>query len=349
MKKKILVIFPVLIIIIIIKYLTGNYEITYKIDDYLIKETSSKNEMHFIITHDNVDYDFIYLESRKLSKKRVTKITLEEINDNICLTPKIKGYESYTLCNHNEEIITKELAEDTFSFEEFNEDFKYNKLTNNEYMLIWKYDGFYYLNGNEYKSINLFNTNRYSNDLMYQIDKYLIFPKYENNYEFNSIYILDITTGKYKEINTSYSINYDSYYAGSHKNNIYLFDNKNENLYEINYIKSRVTLIGSNIKGYIKFVESRKENASLTEYTKDKITYFEENEKIMTADNNYLIYNDYKVKYFNENVKVINTFNNNIYFIYRDNIYKYNDKIQLIAHYFELNFNNNNLIFVYDK
>lgn len=349
MKKKVLLIFPVLIVIVFIKYLTGNYEISYKIKEYKIKEISKNDETHFIITYEDTLYDFIYLEGRKISKKRVKDVKNEEVNGYVCLTPKISGYDSYTLCSDGEEVVSKEIAESSLLYKEYSEDFKYNKLDDNEYILIWKYDGFYYLNGSEYKTINLFNSNRYSNDLMYQVDKYLIFPKYESNYEFKTFYILDMTKGKYKEISTSYSINYDSYYAGIHKNSLYLFDNKNNNLYEINYKNNSVILAGNEVKGYIKYVNNKKESASLNDYSKNKITYFNSGEKIISAENNFLVYNNFKVKYSNENVKVINSFDRNIYYIYKDNIYKYNNNTNLVAHYFELNFNDKVIVFAYSK
>ena len=186
---------------------------------------------------------------------------------------------------------------------------------------------------------------------MYQIDAYLIFPKYDNNYLFSSFYVLDMTSGKYTEISTNYSINYDSYITGNHKNSIFLFDNKNENLYEINYKNKKVSLIGSEIKGFIKYENKKKKEALKEDYTINKITYFESNEKPIIAVNNTFIYdNGYKFKYNQEEVLPINNINDTVYFIYKDNIYKYDEGITtFIAHYFELNFNNNNNVFVYKK
>ena len=54
--------------------------------------------------------------------------------------------------------------------------------------------------------------------LMIRQDKYLVFPNYENEYQFDTFVILDMTSGKYDLIKTNYNINYDSYYAGNNKN-----------------------------------------------------------------------------------------------------------------------------------
>jgi hypothetical protein len=200
------------------------------------------------------------------------------------------------------------------------------------------------------KSINLFNSERYSNDLMFKIDNYIVFPKYQNNYLFNTFIILDMTTGKYKEVETKYSINYDSYYVGNNKNSLYLFDNKNENLYEINYKKNKVDLVGSSIRGFIKYENGREKNAKLEEYTKDKITYFDSEEELVKVNNNVISYNDYELKYSDYDVNATIVIEDKVYYVYKDNVYKYDKgKTTLVCHYFELNFNSEGRIFVYIK
>lgn len=351
MKKKIILFIPVILLIVFIKYFTGNYSIKYKRNGYNVLESFKSKQAHFVLSNGQATYDYMYISPRKFNKKIVSKVEEKEVNGYICVTPIIKGFKKKTLCYKDGEIVSLEIAlEEEIDYVAKN-DFEYNTLTKDEYILIWKYDGFYYLNKDEYKTINLFNTNRYSNDLMYQIDAYLIFPKYDNNYLFSSFYVLDMTSGKYTEISTNYSINYDSYITGNHKNSIFLFDNKNENLYEINYKNKKVSLIGSEIKGFIKYENKKKKEALKEDYTINKITYFESNEKPIIAVNNTFIYdNGYKFKYNQEEVLPINNINDTVYFIYKDNIYKYDEGITtFIAHYFELNFNNNNNVFVYKK
>ena len=218
-------------------------------------------------------------------------------------------------------------------------------------MLIWKYDGFYYLNKNEVKNLNILNENRYSNDLMIAKDNYLIFPKYEKDYTFNSIIVINMETGKYSTIKYDYDINIDSYYAGSSKNILYLFDNKNEKLYEINYKKDKITLVGSESLGYFKLVKGKEVKASINEYTKEKITCFEEEGNVISADSNIItLDNGFKYLYNNNDVKVIKVIDDEVFFIYKDEIFKYSKgTTKFICHDFELNFNSDNVVYVYQK
>lgn len=351
MKKKVLLIILVcLVIVLFVHYKTGDYTIKYKLEEYEVTESFNGKEAHFIITIEDKTYDYLYFHKRFFDRKRVTRIDSEEVNDYLCLTPSIKGLEGYTICSSGEEALTKEVIENSLIYEESDKDFEFNSLSEDEYMLIWKYDGFYFLNDKEMKSINLFNSERYSNDLMYKIDNYIVFPKYENNYLFNTFIILDMTTGKYKEVETKYSINYDSYYAGNKKNSLYLFDNKNENLYEINYKKNKVELIGSSIRGFIKYENGKEKNAKLEEYTKDKITYFNTNKESVNVNNNVMIYNDFNLKFSNFDINVIDVIEDKVFFVYKDNVYKYEKGItNLVCHYFELNFNSEGKIFVFNK
>lgn len=352
MKKRVIIVISILLILMTIKYFKSDYYIKYKINDYDIEEIYKNDYLEFKVYKDEIIYDYFYYTDRFLGKRLITSIQEENINDYICLTLASDKLYSYSLCNKEGNIVTREVATNSFIYEKENDNFRFTSLNNNEYMLIWKYDGFYYLNGDSYKSINLFNNNRYSNDLMFQIDNYLIFPKYEeNNYLFTNYYVLDMTTGKYFDIDTKYSISYESYIAGNYKNSLFIYDNKTNNLYELNYKSKSFELVGNELRGYIKYTDNKKQTAYLNEYKIDKITYFNYKEKNSYAINNILYYNnDYKIKYNNNEVKVINTFNDNVYFIYNDNIYrKSNYSTDLIAHYFELNFNNNDIIYVYQK
>ena len=136
---------------------------------------------------------------------------------------------------------------------------------------------------------------------------------------------------------------------------MYIFDNKNNKLYEINYKKGNVKLIGDEIKGFFKYEKNRKIKVDITEYTKNKITFFkEEEQKHLNISNNYLSYDlnkDLKTKYFyDDKITIVDNYNENIYFLYKDNLYRYNNNgYSLFAHYFEFNFNKNTLVFVYNK
>ena len=184
---------------------------------------------------------------------------------------------------------------------------------------------------------------------MIEIDKYLLFPKYDEEYTFDSFVLMDITTKKTYEIKSNNTISIDSYYAGIYKNNIYLFDNKSENLYKINYKKRDIELVGSNIKGYEKIENNKVVDASLKEYKNDKITFFNKDNSPITIEDNIISYNYFKLKYAAK-AKVVYNNGYDIFYINEDNIYKYSlGETKNILHYFELNFNTNNNVFIYQK
>ncbi len=349
--KKIGYIFSLIIIIILFKYFTGDYKINYKINEYKITEEVKKNNTYISITSENNTYNFKYDLKRSLNKKRIKKIEVKKQDNYICIKPYIKNYDTYYICKSDTEYIT-ESALNNLTTQKFTEDVKYNKnVSSNEFIYIWKYDGFYTFN-NEMNTLNLFSTDRYSNDLMYSFENYLIMPVYDKEYMFSDFYLIDLETGKYKTIKTNLSIHYDSYYAGINNNKLYLFDNKSNKLYEINYKKLTVKQIGDEFKGYIKYENNKKKTAKLSEYTKDKITYFNKEDEFIEVNKNKFSYDGKTwIKYFNEeNINVVKVYKDIIYFIFEDNIYKYsNSKVNLIIHYFEYNFNNNEITYIYNK
>ena len=66
---------------------------------------------------------------------------------------------------------------------------------------------------------------------------------YDNKYEFNKFYLIDIKKGKKETITSNQSISIDSYVQGSYKNDIYLFDKNNKIQYQINIKTKSFSLI----------------------------------------------------------------------------------------------------------
>ncbi len=353
--KKIFYVLCFLSFVIFIKFLIADYEITYDVDGVKVTEKANSDYIYFEIEYGDTLYNYAFFTGRKLTKKRVSKVEVEDKNGYVCVKPIIKGMDGYFVCSDENHLISEQVARGSIEISSLDEDFSYNKnLSDDEFILIWKYDGFYYLNGDKYKSINIFEKDRYSNDLMFMLNGYLIFPKYDNNYLFSDFIILDSVTGNYRIVSSKYKISYDAYIVGNNKNSIYLFENKENVLYEVNYKKNSVKVVGNNEKGYIKYLNSKKEKASLSEFTRDKITFFNSVDKFVNVDKNtfsYKMNEDVRIKFFdNEDIHVINTKDDNIYFIYKDNLYRYNNSgVTLVAHNFEFNFNYERNVFVYKR
>lgn len=369
MKNKIILIaFLLVFLFFYYKYSTSSYSINYKIDDIKVLEKYNKNRFYFELNYDGKIFNFDLYKTRSLKKHLVKDIEVLKVDDYICLIPTIRNIETYPICRDKDNLVSYDLINNeeldnkvkTLKYKKYElnkeTDFEYlENLDKNEYALIWKYNGFYLLNGNKTKEINIFKKDRYDNVLTTQINDKILMPNYDEAHIFTSFILLDITTGKYNKIETKYEIDYDSYIVGNYKNSVYLFDNKHVSLYEINTKTKKVHLIGNEEKGYIKIIDGKKKSAKKSEYVIDKIKVINTLEKDTFVTSNYFYYKENtKVisKFFeHEDIKIIYTNKDNIYFVYEDDLYKYNKLhgTKEILHYFELNFNYKTNVFVYNS
>lgn len=354
----------ILLIIVVIKYFTSDYKIEYKINDYNIKETYKDNKYIFELNEEKY-FVISFTDKKVISKKLIKKIDKKESNEYTCYNVIFKNDKNYLTCFKDKESINYYLIEDEemkeyidilnlkiYKEEIESSDFKfYSNLSSDEYIALWNYKGFYIMNGEEISEIELFKTTKYDNSLCYQMKNYLILPNYDASHEFKDFKLLNLTNEKVKTINTKYTIDFDSYIPGYYKNKIYLFDNKYSNLYEINYKKENVELVGSKELGYFKYENNKKKESSEKEYKNKNLYQKNEKQSYEVSDALYKIYNkNYKVKIFNSNeIKIIKEYKDILYFVYKDNLYKYNNnEIIKIFHNFEMNFNSKNIIFIYN-
>lgn len=365
MRKNIFIIFIILIIVALVKYFSSDYKIEYELGNHKI-ETNYSNGRYYI----EIDgkYNFDIYKKRGLSKLKISNII--EINSNSlnCVYPDIKGVKTNPLCYYNGEYTDYNLIDSDLLNKyktnhidyETNDTFSYNKsLEENEYVMLWNYKGLYEMNYDKVENISILNKDEYNNSLMYQIDNKIFFPDYDQDYLFKNFYIFNIDTSKYKKIETKFEISYDSYIVGNIKNKIYLYDIKNSNLYEINIKNSKINLICSKELGYFKYDGKKKINVDKSEFDNKNITY---NKDVIynyeyKIENNiiYKIYKDnFELKnkiYTGNNLRIIDQNEDNLYFISGDILYKYSptNGVQRVFNYFELNFNQNNIIYTYIK
>ena len=360
MKKSISIIFLILLVVVLIKYFSSNYEINYKLDGYNVK-TIYKNKRYYISIDDKYNFD-IY-KKRGLPKLKIKNIKTIESDNLKCIYPIIKNVNTYPLCYLNDEYVDYNLIDNELLSKYKKEydnvsdgNFYFNKnLGKNEYIYLWNYKGFYKMNNDVLETIDMFEEGKYDNSLMYQFGNQIIFPNYNEEYIFKSMYLINMLNGKESIIGSDYEISYNSYIVGNIKNKIYLFDLKELKLYEINTKKLTIKLVGSEELGYYKYEDNRKVNAKVSEYKNKEVEYTNE----LISNYKYEIIDDILYKTFNENdlklkvfagknIKLISEHNNILYFVSEDKLYKY-DSISLykIFNYFELNFNNNNIIYIY--
>ena len=109
MKKSIGIIFLILLVLVLIKYFSSNYEINYKLDGYNVK-TIYKNKRYYISINDKYDFD-IY-KKRGMSKLKIKKIETIESEDLKCVYPVIKNVDTHPLCYLKDEYIDYNLIDD---------------------------------------------------------------------------------------------------------------------------------------------------------------------------------------------------------------------------------------------
>lgn len=366
MQKKLVIIIISFSILVLVKYFFSNYEINYNVDNYNVNTKLENNRVYFEITKEN-KYNFdIYTKSkRKLFINKIKEIVLDNY---MCILPYIEDVETYPLCydkknNYNIDFnlindsnLDEYKTKDQIISKPEKKDFiYYNNLNNNEYIALWTYKGYIIMNKDGYKNINLFNNDRYDNDLSYQIDEYIYMPNYDEKFEFSELIKFNIITGESSSINIDNKIDYDSYVVGNVKNKIYIFDNKSAILYSINIKNKKIEIISSNEKGYYKYENGKFIECNKNEYKNKKIK-FSENEyksnyiyddgfKIIKEDN------DIKTKINNNQMIKIFENKNDLYYIQDNSFYKYNPlrgSIKIFYDY-ELSFNNSKSVFMYYK
>ena len=362
MKKKLFIIFLILTLLVTIKYFISDYKIVYILDNHKV-ETTYKDSRFYISIDDKFNFD-IY-KKRGISKLKIKKIKVIESDNLICLYPEIKNINTYPLCYYNEEyvdykLINNEVLNEYKTIQEFESDGNFyfnNSLTKKEYVYLWNYKGFYQMNNDKLETLDLFKEGKYDNSLMYKIDDKIIFPNYDQEYEFNELYVLDMLNGKMNKIESKYDISYNSYIVGNIGRILYLFDIKESYLYEIDTKRLTIRLVGSEELGYFKYEGDKKVDVNVTEYKNRNIKYnneIESNYKYEIVDNKLYksyIEDDLKLKIFEGNsIKIIGEYKDILYFVSEDKFYKYTPKeLVKVFNYFELNFNENNIIYTYNK
>lgn len=372
MKKIICIIIFLILLVVINKYCTSSYEIKYEVNNFNVSATFKNDRFYFEIKGKKI-FNFDMYGEKRLEKKLIKSISVFESKDYYCIYPVIEDMNTYPLCYEGEENIDFHFIEDEKFrdfykiqkvenkkvYEEENNFLFYNNLDKKTYIALWKYNGFYLMNDEKINEINLFKKDQYNNTLCTLINNYLLIPNYNQEHIFNKFILLNLKNGNSEIIEGKFDIDYDSYIAGVFNDNVYVFDNKNLNLYEINTKKKIVNLIGNEEKGYVKLEKDKFVKSSKNEYKKDKITYFN-NKK---SNYNYYIENGIIYKELKENekintlifkgnnIKILDEFESELYFISDETVYEYTplEGAKAIFYYFELNFNNNNLMFIYNQ
>ena len=366
MNKKLIISILICILLILCKYYFSNYSIEYNVGNYKIKENYSKKRFYYEIQDGNYTYNLDYYKNRSFSKKQIKKIE-DIISDGLkCITFKIKDVDTYPLCYENEtytdySIIENELLDEYKSeklvIDKKEKDFSFNNnLNNDEYIALWNYKGYILMHGKEYKNIDIFDKDRYDNSLSYLYGNTIYMADYNSEYEYKKIYTFNLLNEDIKEYDLEYTIDFDSYFVGSVNKNIYIFDNKNSILYELNTKNMKMKIKCNNETGFVKYENGEFISCSKVEYKVDKIK-FDKNDSIYSYSKKdgltYKTISNSKIKELinREEINIVSEYRNEIYYYLREKFYKYtpNNGSEEIFYNYELNFNDSNTIFVYHK
>lgn len=344
---------------------TKSYSVEYNIFEYDISENYDKEKelYYFEISKDEMTYPFVYKSEYQKERKIIKDIKEYKEDDYLCL--KIEGslIKSYPLCSYKKENIDYHLVPDSVK-EKISEYFKtpvsiekqesnYEIYNGEDELYIWSYKGFNYIKDGKIKRINIFKDDVYEIPLATKINNYIFVPDYEQKYNFDKAYVINLETQEVEKWNLKHSISFDSYILGINDRSIYLIDRKNRKEYELVPEKLKMrTIAKPNSQGTIYKNGSIQKESMNKLVTKDYSFTYDRTYNYYIEDNTlYLNYlsSSTKIKISNQEItSLVYQSNDNVYYLINDTLYRYNFKYGevKIMQYSEWTINYKNLIFI---
>lgn len=341
---KILVILLILIFSVFLFFLNYNhsYSLEYKVDSVNITEQYHKENKYysFEVTYDNNTYKLISFAKYINKRKLITDVSITK-EENTCLSFKSK-ISLYDVCS-SEDGYYYPYKEITFKEKNTYKNIKINTLNNKSY-LLWNYSEFILLNSDKTANIKLFDKDVYTLNLVYQTDKYLLVPNYDENYKFTKMHLINKDSGKVKNFNLRYEVYFDSYFLGTYKDKVYLYDKKSEIEYYFDLKKEDIykTSYGIYNNGKWENISNQKLKNGNIAFTSNKVFTYELDDNKLYDSNKYLVTNRLVSK-------IIKIDNLDVYYISADTLYYFNPikgEVPLLE-YSEWEFNNSNMIFIF--
>ena len=215
-----------------------SYELEYVVDNINVKESYDKDNKvyNFNLSYNDLNFEIVSFDKYINKRKLIKTINIGE--DNCMSFDSLVSL--YSICYSDDKYFTKYI-DDTKSFKEESsyENIEINNLNDKTY-LLWNYQDFIYLSNNKKTKINLFNKDIYNLNLNYQFDNYLVLPDYEEDYIFDKVYIINTDKAKVTNFKLRYELYFDSYFLGNDKQNVYLYDLKNEQEYYLDLKKEDI-------------------------------------------------------------------------------------------------------------
>ena len=336
-----------------------NYTKEYNINKVSIIENFNKKDKsyYFNFKYKDITLDLLFNSSYKQHRTFIKDIKIIEDGDNFCLIPKGDTFKFYPLCYDNNKVthfnnindnLKEKLGSKYYPKDKKITTYKDIEIYSTDYnYYIWNYNGFYYLNSNKSKKIELFDKEKYNVNLIGSTTNYLVIPDYEKDYDFNTFYTIEFKTGKVKKYNLKNNIYFDSNILGYEKDKLYFIDTKENTMYEFNAKNGKLDKIKPKILS-----DGKWEKTTLKSLINKKKTFtYNTNYEYKLDDNNlYLNYKDKKIKtLITTDIKeIVKISDSNIFYIKEDSLYSFNPVIgeRLLLKYFEWNFNYANIIYL---
>lgn len=403
--KRFLCLFIVVLVLqVIVTIVTTHHEVEYKIENHeqilKVKENFNiQDKLHYYtmeITHDKQSFYVQYQTKLRKKKKIIKDIEVLKEGEVTCLYPYlIENKESYLICQDKKrlfsyDILTKEYPliakkiEATLQKKKIilskkeimtnvNQISYQKEAIANKKLVLWNYQGVFYITKEGIKKTTLFTEDQYENSLSILVKDQYVIANTEKGHVITNFYTIAMKDGKKTSFEIKQPISKDSYIMGVVGDAFYLFDQDALLQYKITPKEKKVEVIGDKDKNgkyydngfkerniydfkeeIVTFKTTSNDKEILKVYKdaviyKDALSYY-----FIWNDNLYVSYEGYKDKAIllldDQEFKEVKVKNNTVYYIDKDSIYQYNkmtNRKKLVTHR-ELQFNYKNIYDVYE-
>ncbi len=349
--RRFIILFIVLFLLFLYFYWKEySYEVNYKVNDVDILEIYDKNQKgyQFVFTYKDEKYS-IFVDDEYQNKRRVIDdIYVEENDDKTCLIPSSENVSVYGICRRDG---SQEALNNTILNNEEKEEYLNYKIydLNDKSFLLWNYHDFVWLYGDKRERIKLFSKDFYNLNLIGFYKNYLMVPDYDSSYTFDKIYMIDFLKGKVKEQSLRYAIYFDSYFLGSYKKNLYIYDKKQEQEYYISMKNNKIYKTGNKVLVNEEWekVSSYKLKNGLVSFSNDEVYSYHVRDDLLYG---YINNMEYETKISDMKVsKIVKKDGLGVYYISEDTLYYYHPRtgIKALISYSEWRFNKENMVYIF--
>lgn len=285
-------------------YFKKHHEVTYKIDSFEIKEdyrgnTKGEENNYYIElkTEKNTFHIQTYEDFQK-EKKIIKEVKYYNDGTNECILPIFKKNKVVTdlICisdgkewNYNTNKNSK-IDEYLNTIPEYSKENYEDKLDNvimrmqasvylsnlpkDQFVALTYYKGLLVADETSFREIELFKKDVYTQKIKaFTNNKYLII-NYNNNYDSNEFYVVDLKTRQYNTFGSNNIIKYDAYIQGILDDSVYLFDKDSKIQYQLDLKDETITRIG-NVNTGIKYYDGTWKNRNAYEAVNEELKFKE--------------------------------------------------------------------------